>query len=247
MTRLRLIAVAYVAVVVGMAAATLHGKQAPVPTSVELTGSWQMVNDEERLVRIDPGPELGNFTGFPLNAAGKQKALAWNSTIQAVPEHQARPHGATYSMRGPGPNFHMGEIIDPVTRQLTYSTAGHNPPRLLHGQSVLSLRDGGDGEAWMPHVLTDVGLDGGEPRRAQAAFLGQFGHVPPRPDRQRDEVEQHGLDAGVKSRAARSGLIVQKKFGIMKKVSRRRGLSPHRAECIFRIGNQAGDSIAGQR
>ena len=29
-----------------------------------------MVNDEERLIRIDPGPELGNFTGFPMNAAG---------------------------------------------------------------------------------------------------------------------------------------------------------------------------------
>ena len=42
---------------------------------VELTGSWTMVNDEERLIRIDPGPELGNFTGFPLNAAGRQKAL----------------------------------------------------------------------------------------------------------------------------------------------------------------------------
>ena len=36
-------------------------------------GRWS--NDEERLIRIDPGPELGNFTGFPLNAAGKQKAL----------------------------------------------------------------------------------------------------------------------------------------------------------------------------
>src|SRR5258706_182680 len=86
------------------------------PAMVELTGSWTMVNDEERLVRIDPGPELGNFTGFPLNAAGKQKALTWNSTIQAVPEHQSRAHAGTYSMRGPNPSPHIGEIIDPVTR-----------------------------------------------------------------------------------------------------------------------------------
>jgi hypothetical protein len=88
------------------------------PTSVELTGSWTMVNDEERLIRIDPGPELGNFTGFPLNAAGKQKALAWNSTIQAVPEHQSRPHAGAYSMRGPNPSPHIGEIVDPATRRL---------------------------------------------------------------------------------------------------------------------------------
>jgi len=95
------------------------------PPMVELTGSWAMSNDEERLIRIDPGPELGNFTGFPLNAAGRQKALTWNATIQAVPEHQSRPHGATYSMRGPGPNFHMGEIIDPATRRLlAYTITG---------------------------------------------------------------------------------------------------------------------------
>jgi hypothetical protein len=85
---------------------------------VDLAGSWAMSNDEELLIRIDPGPELGNFTGFPLNAAGRQKALTWNSTIQALPEHQARPHPVSYSMRGPGPNFHMGEIIDPVSRRL---------------------------------------------------------------------------------------------------------------------------------
>ena len=74
------------------------------PPMVELIGSWTMVNDEERLIRIDPGPELGNFTGFPLNAAGRQKALTWNSTIQAVPEHQSRAHAGSYSMRGPNPS-----------------------------------------------------------------------------------------------------------------------------------------------
>src|SRR2546427_355023 len=95
------------------------------PQMVELVGSWTMVNDEERLVRIDPGPELGNFTGFPLNAAGKQKALAWNATIQAVPEHQSRPHAGTYSMRGPNPSPHIGEVIDPISRRLiAYTLTG---------------------------------------------------------------------------------------------------------------------------
>jgi hypothetical protein len=93
--------------------------------SVDLAGAWAMANDEELLTRIDPGPELNNFTGFPINAAGRQKALTWNSTIQAVPEHQARPHPAQYSMRGPGPNFHMGEVIEPTTRQLlAYTITG---------------------------------------------------------------------------------------------------------------------------
>jgi len=95
------------------------------PPMVELVGSWAMVNDEERLVRIDPGPELGNFTGFPLNSAGRLKALTWNSTIQAVPEHQARPHAGSYSMRGPNPSPHIGEIIDPISRRLiAYTLTG---------------------------------------------------------------------------------------------------------------------------
>jgi hypothetical protein len=125
MARVHVLAVALVAVAIGIGPATLQGQQAPAPTSVELTGSWTMVNDEERLVRIDPGPELGNFTGFPLNAAGKQKARAWNSTIQAVAEHQARPHAGAYSMRGPNPSPHIGEIIDPATRRLlAYTLTG---------------------------------------------------------------------------------------------------------------------------
>jgi glyoxylase-like metal-dependent hydrolase (beta-lactamase superfamily II) len=92
---------------------------------MELVGSWTMINDEERLIRIDPGPELGNFTGFPLNPAGRLKALTWNSTIQAIPEHQGRPHAGSYSMRGPNPSPHIGEIIDPVSRQLVgYTLTG---------------------------------------------------------------------------------------------------------------------------
>lgn len=112
-------------VAAGVSPLTAQAPEGGQPPMVELTGSWAMSNDEERLIRIDPGPELGNFTGFPLNAAGRQKALTWNSTIQAVPEHQSRPHAGTYSMRGPGPNFHMGEIIDAVTRRLiAYTITG---------------------------------------------------------------------------------------------------------------------------
>jgi phosphoserine phosphatase RsbU/P len=35
-------------------------------------------------------------------------------------------------------------VLDPVARTLTYSTAGHNPPRLMRGGSVIALNaDGG--------------------------------------------------------------------------------------------------------
>lgn len=125
MTRTHILTLVRAAAIVALNSAALYAQQAPAPTSVELTGSWAMVNDEERLIRIDPGPELGNFTGFPLNAAGRQKALAWNSTIQAIPEHQSRPHAGAYSMRGPNPSPHIGEIIDPATRRLiAYTLTG---------------------------------------------------------------------------------------------------------------------------
>src|SRR4051812_17279744 len=91
MRRPHLFSLSRIAVMVALGTSPLVAQApggAPPPQQVELVGSWTMVNDEERLVRIDPGPELGNFTGFPLNAAGRQKALTWNSTIQAIPEHQ---------------------------------------------------------------------------------------------------------------------------------------------------------------
>ena len=34
-------------------------------------------------------------------------------------------------------------VLDPVSRLLTYASAGHNPPRLLRGDSVLALDRGG--------------------------------------------------------------------------------------------------------
>ena len=71
--------------------------QAPAGDSrrmVELIGSWTMVERRGAADSDRSGAGAGNFTGFPLNAAGKQKALTWNSTIQAIPEHQSRPHAA---------------------------------------------------------------------------------------------------------------------------------------------------------
>src|SRR4029079_497687 len=127
MKRIHLFPFVPAAVIVAIAAARLlaQGTGAGQPQQVELVGAWAMVNDEERLIRIDPGPELGNFTGFPLNAAGKQKALAWNSTIQAIPEHQTSAHAGSYSMRGPNPSPHIGEIIDPISRRLiAYTLTG---------------------------------------------------------------------------------------------------------------------------
>jgi cyclase len=72
---------------------------------------------EDEIHRI-PGAELGDYAGFPLNAAGKLKAETWDASILSQPEQQARPHPAQYSMRGPGPNFRMLAVVDPASSRL---------------------------------------------------------------------------------------------------------------------------------
>lgn len=57
-------------------------------------------------------------------------------------------------------------VIDPSTRTLTYSRAGHNPPRLVRGNRIMSLEENGalplgifDGQ---PYSQTSVALEKGD-------------------------------------------------------------------------------------
>lgn len=94
----------------------------------DLTGEWLALNttSEDGHVRIMPGPALGDYTGLPLNAAGRQKARTWNAAILSQPEEQAKPHPVQYSLRGGGgPNLRIAKVIDPVTFALVaYTVTG---------------------------------------------------------------------------------------------------------------------------
>jgi glyoxylase-like metal-dependent hydrolase (beta-lactamase superfamily II) len=89
-----------------------------LPTPVDLAGEWVAHSRHEDEVHRIPGAELGDYAGFPLNDAGKLKAETWDASILSQPEQQARPHPAQYSMRGPGPNFRMLQVVDPATSRL---------------------------------------------------------------------------------------------------------------------------------
>src|SRR5438105_15321057 len=69
---------------------------------VDLSGDWAPTINEDQPHR-GPGPELGDYTGLPLNDADRQKAEAWDATILSQPERQAQAHPAQYWMRGPQP------------------------------------------------------------------------------------------------------------------------------------------------
>jgi hypothetical protein len=89
----------------------------------ELTGKWRGLFHEDYDHRI-PGPELGDYTGIPLNEAGRLKARTWDASILSQPEQQARPHPAQYSMRGPA-SLRISEVVDPQTyRVVAYTIAG---------------------------------------------------------------------------------------------------------------------------
>jgi hypothetical protein len=90
----------------------------------DISGEWAWVVNEDFIHRV-PGPELGDFTGLPLNDADRQKARSWDANILSQPERQAQPHPAQYSMRGPGPDIRILKILDPVTQNLVaYAIAG---------------------------------------------------------------------------------------------------------------------------
>ena len=87
---------------------------APAFAQVDLSGEWSGRYHEDQEHRI-PGPELGDYTGLPINDAGRLKADSWDASILSLREHQAKPHPSTYSLRGPA-NIRITKIFDPVTQ-----------------------------------------------------------------------------------------------------------------------------------
>jgi glyoxylase-like metal-dependent hydrolase (beta-lactamase superfamily II) len=94
---------------------------------VDLAGMWSSTlgNHEELPLRGDPGVEVGEYVGIPLNDAARQHAESWTPTMHSLLEWQGRPHPVTYSMRAPRPDFRMGAVVDPKTERLiAYTITG---------------------------------------------------------------------------------------------------------------------------
>jgi hypothetical protein len=87
--------------------------------------SASLGNHEELPLRGDPGVEVGEYVGVPLNAAARQHAESWTPTMHSLLEWQGRPHPVTYAMRAPRPDFRMRAVVDPRTDALIgYSITG---------------------------------------------------------------------------------------------------------------------------
>src|SRR5213595_3489112 len=107
--------------------ARMVAQQPPGPPPIvrtDISGEWAVVSNEDQPHRA-PGPELGDYTGLPINDADRQKAEAWDATILSQPERQAQAHPAQYWMRGPQPPLRILKILDRVTQQqIAYTIAG---------------------------------------------------------------------------------------------------------------------------
>jgi glyoxylase-like metal-dependent hydrolase (beta-lactamase superfamily II) len=97
--------------------ATLSGSTYIPKEDVDISGEWGSRLHEDIGYR-GTGPELGDYTGFPLNDAGRQQAESWDAEQLSSIEEQTKPHPVQYDMRGPGTNLRITKVFDPYNSAL---------------------------------------------------------------------------------------------------------------------------------
>src|SRR5438552_18450890 len=96
-------------------AATLLGR--PAWAQVDISGSWTARTHEDSWHR-GPGPEVGDFTGLPINEAERFAADTFDLSLWSQRVLQCRPHPVFYGLRGPAGNIRFSRHIDDASGQL---------------------------------------------------------------------------------------------------------------------------------
>ena len=127
---LQALALAAALIVAGQGAARA---QPPAPRAFDITGTWVPAGGgatfaggggfQEDHPDRQAGPALVDYTGIPLNEAGRMRALAYDSSLLTVPEHQCMPHPSMYSFWGPGSPQITAEV-DQNLAVVAYKVAG---------------------------------------------------------------------------------------------------------------------------
>jgi hypothetical protein len=90
---------------------------APAWAQIDISGNW--ISSEENL-RPRGNAGIGDYTGLPLNDAGRLRADTWDASILSQRERQTEPHGVQYyQFRSPA---RIEKVLDPATRQLVAYT-----------------------------------------------------------------------------------------------------------------------------
>ena len=103
----------------------------------DMSGEWVPRFHEDADER-GGGPELGDYTGLPINDAGRARADSWDPAWLSMPEWQCRPHPVDYIWRGPS-QMRIWKEIDPLTREMVayhqYWLRSMDRPIYLDGRS----------------------------------------------------------------------------------------------------------------
>jgi hypothetical protein len=103
---------AHIHIVTLLAAAFSTGAQA----EKDLSGMWGQRFHEDSPER-GGGPDIGDYTGLPINDAARQRADSWTASKWTMPERQCEPHPADYGPRGPA-SLRIANVVDPISQDV---------------------------------------------------------------------------------------------------------------------------------
>ena len=64
----------------------------PAWAQFDLTGQWARRSGEDARALGAEGAHIGDYTGIPLNTAGRIRAETWDASVWSDKERQAEPH-----------------------------------------------------------------------------------------------------------------------------------------------------------
>jgi len=130
-----------------MAVAAALVTASPAFAQVSLVGEWSPRYHEDQPDRI-PGPELGDYTGLPLNEGARLSADSWDASRLTLREHQCKVHNGPYILHGPI-QFRFSEERDLRTQQLI---AIHQYLNTYEQERTIWLDGRPHPPEWAPHT-----------------------------------------------------------------------------------------------
>jgi hypothetical protein len=94
----------------------LAALSAAARAQLDLSGMWGQRFHEDYPER-GGGPEIGDYTGLPINDAARMRADSWTASKWTVPERQCEPHPADYGPRGPAA-LRISSTVDPISQEV---------------------------------------------------------------------------------------------------------------------------------
>jgi hypothetical protein len=90
---------------------------------LDLAGQWAVLQQEDQPERAS-GPEIGDYTGMPINNADRLRADSWDAQMSDVIEHQCEQHPPDYGAT----NLRIFSDADPFTQAVTawHTVMQHN-------------------------------------------------------------------------------------------------------------------------